>query len=116
MVKNPSEKGDNLMFTVTDKASEAIKEFLKERDENSAIRITMAMSCCGPALGMSLGEQTSEDEEFNEQGIKFIIDKEVLKQAQPISVDFIESACGSGFKLTSAFTPAEGCGSSCCGC
>ncbi|MEN6331240.1 MAG: IscA/HesB family protein [Smithella sp.] len=104
------------MFTVTDKASEAIKEFLKERDVNSAIRITMAMGCCGPALGMSLGEQTSEDEEFNEKGIKFIIDKETLKQAQPISVDFIESTCGSGFKLTSAFTPAEGCGSSCCGC
>lgn len=116
MAQEPSEKGDNLMFTVTDKASEAIKEFLKERDVNSAIRITMATSCCGPALGMSLGEQTSEDEEFNEKGIKFIIDKEVLKQAQPISVDFVESSCGSGFKLTSAFTPAEGCGSSCCGC
>ena len=116
MVKNPSEKGDNLMFTVTDKASEAIKEFLKDKDENSAIRITMSMSCCGPALGMSLGEQNSEDEVFNEKGTKFIIDKGVLNQAQPISVDFIESSCGSGFKLTSAFTPAEGCGSSCCGC
>jgi hypothetical protein len=68
MEKNPSKKGDNLMFTVTDKASEAIKEFLKEKNENSAIRITMAMSCCGPALGMSLGEQTSDDEEFNEIG------------------------------------------------
>ena len=76
----------------------------------------MAMSCCGPALGMSLGEQTSEDEEITEKGIKFIIDKKILEQAKPISVDYIESACGSGFKLTSAFTPAEGCGSSCCGC
>jgi len=116
MAKEPSGKGDNLMFTVTDKASEAITEFLKERDSNSAVRITMAMSCCGPALGMSLGEQNSEDQEFNEKGIKFIIDKKLLEQAQPINVDFIESACGSGFKLTSAFTPAEGCGSSCCGC
>lgn len=116
MAKEPSEKGDNLMLTVTDKASEAIKEFLKERDQNSAVRITMAMSCCGPALGMSLGEQTSEDEEITEKGIKFIIDKKILEQAKPISVDYVESACGSGFKLTSAFTPAEGCGSSCCGC
>lgn len=104
------------MFTVTDKASEAIKEYLKDRDENSVIRITMSMSCCGPALGMSLGEKNSEDEEFNEKGVKFIIDKKLLEQAQPINVDFIDSSCGSGFKLTSAFTPAEGCGSSCCSC
>jgi Fe-S cluster assembly iron-binding protein IscA len=43
MVKNPSEKGGNLMLTVTDKASEVIKDFLKEKNENSAIRITMSM-------------------------------------------------------------------------
>ncbi|MGV8057122.1 MAG: hypothetical protein AB2L12_03665 [Smithellaceae bacterium] len=43
MVKNPSEKGDNLMFTVTDKASEVIKDFLKDKNENSAIRITMSI-------------------------------------------------------------------------
>jgi hypothetical protein len=43
MVKNPSEKGDNLMLTVTDKASEVIKDFLKDKNENSSIRITMAM-------------------------------------------------------------------------
>jgi Fe-S cluster assembly iron-binding protein IscA len=31
------------MFTVTDKASEVIKEFLKDKQADSAIRITMAM-------------------------------------------------------------------------
>jgi hypothetical protein len=43
MVKNPSEKGDKLMLTVTDRASEVIKDFLKDKKENSAIRITMAI-------------------------------------------------------------------------
>jgi Fe-S cluster assembly iron-binding protein IscA len=31
------------MVTVTDKASEVIKEFLKDKNENSTIRITMSM-------------------------------------------------------------------------
>jgi len=30
------------MFTVTDKASEVIKEFLKDKNGNSAVRITMS--------------------------------------------------------------------------
>lgn len=38
-----SQKGDNLMLTVTDKASEVIKNFLKDKSENSAIRITMSI-------------------------------------------------------------------------
>lgn len=43
MVKSPSKKGDKLMLTVTDKASEVIKDFLKDKKENSAIRITMSI-------------------------------------------------------------------------
>ncbi len=105
------------MFTVTDKASEVIKEFLKDKDENSAIRITISMGCCGPALGMALDEPKDEDQMIDEKGIKFVIDKDLLNQAQPISVDFIETPRGSGFQLTSALPKAEGgCGSSCSGC
>jgi iron-sulfur cluster assembly protein len=63
---------------------------------------------------MALDEPKNEDEVFEEKGTKFVIDKDLLHQAQPITVDFIESAEGSGFKLTSALAAAEGgCGSSC---
>jgi iron-sulfur cluster assembly protein len=66
---------------------------------------------------MALDEPKSEDEVFDERGTKFIIDKDLLNQAKPINVDFIETARGSGFKLTSALAAAEGgCGSSCNGC
>jgi iron-sulfur cluster assembly protein len=71
---------------------------------------------------MALDEPKSEDEVFDEKGTKFIIDKDLLNQAKPINVDFVESSHGSGFKLTSALAAAEGdCGSSCgsgssCGC
>jgi iron-sulfur cluster assembly protein len=66
---------------------------------------------------MALDEPKKEDEVFDEKGTKFIIDKDLLNQAKPINVDFVESARGSGFKLTSGLQPAEGgCGSSCSGC
>jgi Fe-S cluster assembly iron-binding protein IscA len=66
---------------------------------------------------MALDEPKKEDEVFDEKGTRFIIDKDLLNQAKPINVDFIETARGSGFKLSSSLTTAEGgCGSSCGSC
>ena len=39
---------------------------------------------------MALDEPKKEDEVFDEKGTKFIIDKDLLNQAKPINVDFIE--------------------------
>jgi len=66
---------------------------------------------------MALDEPKKEDEVFDEKGTKFIIDKDLLNQAKPINVDFVETERGSGFKLTSSLQPTEGgCGSSCSSC
>ena len=66
---------------------------------------------------MALDEPKNEDEVFDEKGTKFIIDKDLLNQAKPINVDFIETARGAGFKLTSGLAaPEGGCVSSCSGC
>jgi len=64
---------------------------------------------------MALDEPRNEDEVIEEKGTKFVIDKELLTQAQPINVDFITSPQGAGFKLTSNLSAAEGgCGSCSC--
>ncbi|OGP88862.1 MAG: hypothetical protein A2031_09110 [Deltaproteobacteria bacterium RBG_19FT_COMBO_43_11] len=64
---------------------------------------------------MALDEPKNEDEVFEEKGTKYIIDKDIYSQAKPISIDFINTPQGSGFKLTSSLSPADsgGCGSSC---
>ncbi len=36
-------KGEHEMLTVTDKASEVIKDFLKDKNADAAIRITMSI-------------------------------------------------------------------------
>ena len=105
------------MFTVTEKALEVIKDFIKEKKVDSAVRITLSVGCSGPALGMALDEPGNADEVFEEKGTKFIIDKDIYNQAKPINVDFVDTPQGSGFKLTSSLAPAAGggCGS-CCSC
>jgi len=74
---------------------------------------------------MALDGPLNSDEIFTEQGVKFIIDKGLLEEAKPISIDFIESATGSGFLLKSALSASKGddccatsgggCGSGCSG-
>lgn len=103
------------MFTVTEKALEVIKDFIKEKKSDSAVRITLSIGWSGPALGMALDEPVNTDEVFEEKGTKFIIDKDIYNQAKPINVDFVSTPQGSGFKINSSLSPAEGgaCGSSC---
>jgi HesB-like selenoprotein len=117
MEEGSSIKGGYLMFTVTEKALEVIKDFIKEKNVASAVRITLSMGCSGPALGMALDEPGNADEVFEEKGTKFIIDKDIYNQAKPINVDFVDTPHGAGFKINSSLSPTEGgaCGS-CCSC
>jgi iron-sulfur cluster assembly protein len=74
---------------------------------------------------MALDGPQGNDETFTEQGVTFIIDKKLFEEAKPISIDFMESAMGSGFLLKSGLTAnkdgdccassAGGCGSGCSG-
>jgi Fe-S cluster assembly iron-binding protein IscA len=65
---------------------------------------------------MALDESQGNDEVFENRGITFLVDKKLLEEVQPINLDFIESARGSGFKLTSSLAAGGGCGSSCSSC
>jgi len=64
---------------------------------------------------MALDEPRNEDEVIEEKGTKFVIEKDLLNQAQPITVDFITTPEGAGFKLTSNLSQeGGGCGSCSC--
>jgi Fe-S cluster assembly iron-binding protein IscA len=64
---------------------------------------------------MALDEPKNEDEVIEEKGTKFVIDKDLLNQAQPITIDFTTTPDGAGFKLTSNLS-AEGGGCGSCSC
>lgn len=103
------------MLTVTEKALDVIQEFIKQKKPGAAIRITMSIGWSGPALGMALDEPMDGDEVFEKKGTKFVMEKYVWDQAQPINIDFVETPQGSGFRMTSALSAqaSGGCGSGC---
>ena len=66
---------------------------------------------------MALDEPKENDEVIKDNGLTFLIEKTLLEEAQPITVDFLETAMGSGFKLSSSLAAAGGgCGGSCSSC
>ena len=66
---------------------------------------------------MALDEPKETDKVIEDNGLTFLIDKSLFEEAQPITVDFMDSAMGSGFKLSSGLASAGGgCGGSCSSC
>jgi len=103
------------MLTVTDKASEVIKDFLKDKKPGVSIRVFLNMGCSGPSLVMALDENRREaDEVISVDLTTFVIEKDLLNRVKPINIDFITTPQGAGFKLTSSLPEGQGCGSCSC--
>ena len=62
---------------------------------------------------MALDELRDEDESFDSEGITYVVNKELLTQVKPIKVDYVSSAMGAGFSISSNMKAESGCGSSC---
>ena len=60
---------------------------------------------------MALDESTTGDEVFEDQGVKFLIEKTLFEKVKPIAVEFITTPRGGGFKLTSGLGQEGACGS-----
>lgn len=66
---------------------------------------------------MALDEPKDNDEVVQNDGITYMINKDLYDQVKPISVDFVESAYGSGFSIRSNLKKeGGGCGSTSCSC
>ncbi len=103
------------MLTVTDKALEIIKDFLKDKKADASIRVFLNNGCSGPSLGMALDETRNEtDEVIEASGTTFVIEKDLLNEVKPINIDFITTPQGAGFKLTSNLPEGSGCSSCSC--
>jgi Fe-S cluster assembly iron-binding protein IscA len=60
---------------------------------------------------MALDELKEDDEVVKNDGITYLINKKLLEQVKPLTVDFIESAYGSGFSISSSLARGGACGS-----
>lgn len=55
---------------------------------------------------MALDEPRENDDVFKIEGFTYLVDKEFMKKAQPVKVDFIDY----GFRLTSSIKLDSACG------
>ncbi|MBM9537854.1 hypothetical protein JWG43_12300 [Desulfobulbus alkaliphilus] len=71
---------------------------------------------------MALDEPKDNDKVYEENGLQFLVDENLLEQCGAVKVDFIEAGYRSGFSITSANPIGSGgscssgsCGSGSCG-
>lgn len=59
---------------------------------------------------MALDESTENDEVFENNGFKFLIEKKLLEDTKPITVDYVVTPRGEGFVINSGMKKASDCG------
>ena len=64
-------------------------------------------------MAMALDEQRERDNVFKKNGITFVMDSELLDDAKPVTVDYLENDYGSGYAISSNLPKGAGCGGSC---
>ncbi len=106
------------MLKVTQSALENVKDYIRQQKIDSAIRITMMSGGCGgPSLGLAQDEAKENDKTFDNDGVSFVVDKELSEICGTIKVDFIEKTgggcCGGGGFAVTSENPLSGSG---CGC
>ena len=104
------------LVTVTPKAAEKIKEFMKEEAEHPEyLRIYVQGGGCS-SLSYGMGFETKPEEDdtvIEESGIKLLIDSYSQDHLKGANVDYIESLMGSGFKINNPnVTKSCSCGHS----
>jgi iron-sulfur cluster assembly protein len=63
---------------------------------------------------MALDEPKVNDEVIKDNNITYLIEKELFNQVKPINIDFVDSAMGAGFSITSSMEKGDSCGSCSC--
>jgi Fe-S cluster assembly iron-binding protein IscA len=106
------------MFEVTEAAQQKITEFFEDKEVRPIRLFLNSMGCGGPSLALGLDEPTETDEVIDVNGFQFVADKDLLAEAQPVTIDFkdVGFEITSSIKLAPAAGGCSGCGTSgtCC--
>jgi iron-sulfur cluster assembly protein len=105
------------MITITEKGAEKVHEFLAaqgEQAESAGLRIGVrGGGCSGFQYALAFDERRDDDEVFEVDGLKILVDKPSLPYVQGSVIDYVDSLTGAGFKVDNPNVVAAcGCGSS----
>ena len=102
--------------TLTESGAEKVREFLSSQglDATAGLRVGVrGGGCSGFQYSLALDEQRDDDQVFDHQGIKVLVDPASLRYVDGSTVDYTESLMGAGFEVNNPNVVAScGCGSS----
>ena len=105
------------MVTLTDIATEKV-EGVPRSENAAAVRRGLRVGvrgggCSGFQYSLALDEQRDDDQVFEHEGIRVLVDPASLRYVDGSTVDYTESLMGSGFEVQNPNVVAScGCGSS----
>src|SRR2546425_2499961 len=101
---------------LTDKAAAEIKALFESQGvANAALRVFVSGGgCSGLQYGMAIADEVEEgDVEFEQHGVRILVDPLSVNYIAGASVDYVEDVMGGGFKIDNPnATKSCGCGSS----
>lgn len=104
------------MITLTENAQKAISRFIKGAETPvQGLRISVTGGgCSGMQYGLALEETPNNDDTIVEvSGLKLFVDPYSAPMLKGVTVDFLDSMEGSGFKFENPNATAScGCGNS----
>src|SRR5919201_2956203 len=90
------------MITITEAASAKVKELLEQQGKTDhALRIFVrGMSCSGPAYGMALDNEPSQEDAVTEfEGVRIVVDPLSAQYVEGAQIDFVDGLMGRGFTV-----------------
>ena len=103
------------MVSLTQSAAARVRSFLKRRGHGLGLRVGIKKTGCnGYAYIIDYADSVDVDDEiFDQQGVKVIVDRESLKLIDGTEVDFVKQGLNEAFKFRNPNVKGEcGCGES----
>jgi len=105
------------MISFTEQGAVKVREYLEAQGtdiDTAGLRVGVrGGGCSGFQYALAFDNQRDDDEIFEDQGLKILVDRPSLPYVRGAVVDYVESLQGAGFKVENPnVTAACGCGSS----
>lgn len=104
-----------MAITLTDNAAERVKNFLGNRGKGAGLRLGVRTSgCSGMAYVLEFADEVNDDDQvFECNGVKVIIDEKSMVYLDGTEVDFAKEGLNEGFKFNNPNVKDScGCGES----
>ncbi|MFQ6370420.1 iron-sulfur cluster assembly protein IscA [Shewanella sp. YIC-542] len=102
-------------ISMTSAAADRVRTFLQNRGKGLGLRLGLKTSgCSGMAYVLEFVDELNEDDEvFEIDGVKIIVDAKSLIYLQGIELDFVKEGLNEGFRFNNPNAKGEcGCGES----